>query len=338
MVWIPGGALVAGTPPDSLPRIADEEMPGEQVILQGFHIDVYPYPNEEGALPLTNVTRSAAAALCEREGKRLCSELEWERACKGPNNHRYEYGTQYLPERCGTGATPTLRPNGIMVGCQSDFGVRDMHGGTWEWTLSPWGRGTHGTLVTVRGGNSTAGELVGRCANGVGRTPDSKSPSVGFRCCAGPVNQSDVSLKIVRGRKLESRDTVGNQLAAKLRKSFPEAAYAEVPDPTRFEFERLWVWRPLGNEELQVAGGCAGLGKRPTCGILVARVLYDHAQVLAWSSSGRFIPSVHTDVDPRDLWLFGGDRAGRFRRLVAYQWGRIDVGPKQRRMPKPKRD
>ncbi len=338
MVWIPGGALVAGTPADSLPRVADEEMPGEQVILRGFHIDVYPYPNEEGALPQTNVSQAEATDRCARQNKRLCSELEWERACKGPNNHRYEYGNQYLPERCGTGAAPALRPNGILVGCQSDFGVRDLHGGTWEWTLSPWGRGTRNKLVTVRGGNSTAGELVGRCANAMGRAPDSRSPGVGFRCCAGPVNQADVSLKIVRGRKLESRDAVDGKLAEKVKRSFPEAAYDEIRDPTRFKFERLWVWRPIGNEELHVLGGCSGLGKRPTCGILVARVLYDHAQVLAWSSSGHWLPTVHMDVDPRDLWLFGGDKAGGFRRLVAYQWGRIDVGPKQRRMPKPKRD
>ena len=68
MVWIPPGALVAGTPPDSYPRLADEEIPGEQLILSGFYIDVYPYPNEEGAIPLTNVTRDEAEKLCaERE-------------------------------------------------------------------------------------------------------------------------------------------------------------------------------------------------------------------------------------------------------------------------------
>jgi len=338
MVWIPGGALVAGTPPDSLPRVADEEMPGEQVILHGFHVDVYPYPNEEGALPLTNVTRATAAKLCGRENKRLCSELEWERACKGPNNHRYEYGNQYLPERCGTGAAPSLRPNGLMVGCQSDFGVHDLHGGTWEWTLSPWRRGTRGNLATLRGGNSTAGELVGRCANARGRAPDSKSPSVGFRCCAGPVNPASVSLKIVRGRKLESRDSVDAKLAQMVREHFPDAAREQLHDPADFQFQRRWVWRPIGNEELQVLGGCVGLGKRPICGILVARVVYDQAQVLAWTSSGHWVPTVRVDVDPRDLWLFGGDKAGRFRRLVVYQWGRIDVGTKQRRIPKPKPD
>src|SRR5262249_36339436 len=56
MVWIPSGVLIAGTPPDRLPRIADEEMPGEQVVMHGFYMDEYPHPNEIGAIPTTNVT------------------------------------------------------------------------------------------------------------------------------------------------------------------------------------------------------------------------------------------------------------------------------------------
>src|SRR5262247_3411935 len=74
MVWIPQGVLIAGTPPDRLPRIADEEMPGEQVVLHGFYIDEYPHPNEIGAIPTTNVTQAEARALCEQQSKRLCSE------------------------------------------------------------------------------------------------------------------------------------------------------------------------------------------------------------------------------------------------------------------------
>ena len=84
-------------------------------------------------------------------------------------------------------------------------------------------------------------------------------------------------------------------------------------------------------------GGCAGLGKRPACGVVVARVVLDRARVLAWSSSGHWVPIVQVDVDPRDLWLFGGDDQGRFRRAVSYAWGRVNVGEKQRRMPKPRK-
>src|SRR6187455_1154272 len=66
MIHIPGGALVAGSPANSFPRIADEEMPGLQVIFKGFYIDAFAHPNEEGAIPLTNVTQEEAQTLCEQ--------------------------------------------------------------------------------------------------------------------------------------------------------------------------------------------------------------------------------------------------------------------------------
>ncbi len=330
MVWIPGGALVAGTPPDSLPRIADEEMPGEQVILKGFYIDEFPYPDEEGAIPLTGVDQAQAKALCERRGERLCSELEWERACKGPDNKTYEYGDRYQADRCGTGSPPAMRPTGLNVGCRSDFGVRDLHGGVWEWTDSPWGRGTHGDLATLRGGNAPQGELVGRCANAMGRPPSSRSGSIGFRCCAGPRNDAEVVLKVKRGPSLTFHDKPDRKLARRLVEHLPDQARADVHHPERLDLDRMWTWRPIGNERLTVMGGCAGLGKNPECGILIVRVTLDRPHILAWVSSGHWMPTVQKDVRPLDLWLFGGDELGSFRRLVTYAWGRIDVRSKER--------
>jgi Sulfatase-modifying factor enzyme 1 len=334
MVWIAPGALVAGTPPNDLPRVADEEMPGEQVILHGFYIDVFPYPDEPGAIPVTDVTENEAEALCKTHGKRLCSELEWERACKGPDNETYEYGNQYRPERCRTGEAPALRPAGLNVSCHSDFGVRDMHGGAWEWTDSPWGRGTRGHLVTVRGGNAPDGELVGRCANGMGRRPGTKSPTLGFRCCVGPENDAQVVLQVRRGKPLEDALRIDKKLAAELKTLFPADAHAEVADPGAFAFDRQWTWRPIGNEKLFVLGGCATGVAHPACGVLVARVTLDRPKVLGWASSGHWVPVVHADVDAKDLWLFGGDDLGSFRRLVAYAWGSLKVGQRERHVPK----
>jgi formylglycine-generating enzyme required for sulfatase activity len=337
MAWIPGGALVAGTAPDAFPRIADEEIPGEQVILKGFYIDVFPHPNEEGAIPLTNVSQSDARALCEEHGKRLCTELEWERACKGPNHRRYEYGDAYRADRCMTGAQPAMRPSGFRVGCRSEFGVHDMHGGVWEWTDSPWGRGVDRELVTLRGGNAPAGELVGRCANAMGRPPDTKTGAIGFRCCSGPKNQAEVVLDVERGKKLEYRNTIDKKLAQQIAAQLPEEAKQEIGTLDKVVFERSWIWRPLGNEELYLIGGCAGLGVEPSCGIVIARIHLDRPTLIGWASSGHWAPTLHGDVDPRDLWLFGGDKLGQFKRLVAYVWGKVSVGPKERRLPKPKK-
>lgn len=335
MVWIAPGALVAGTPPNAWPRIADQEMPGEQVILHGFYIDVFPYPDEPGAIPVTDVTESEAAGLCKARGKRLCSELEWERACKGPDNKTYEYGNLYQAARCRTGEAPALRPAGLNVGCHSDFGARDMHGGVWEWTNSPWGRGTRGRLVAIRGGNAPDGRVVGRCANGRGRPPHDKSPTLGFRCCAGPENDALVVLQVRHGRPLEDALRIDKKLAAELKGLFP--ASAKVADPRTFSFERQWTWRPIGNEKLFVLGGCATGATHPACGVLVVRVTLDRPKVLGWASSGHWVPVVRVDFNPKDLWLFGGDDLGSFRRLVAYTWGSVSIGTRERHIPKPGR-
>jgi formylglycine-generating enzyme required for sulfatase activity len=68
MVWIEGGSLVAGTPVNVVPRKADREMSGEQVVLDGFYIDEYAYPNEQGAIPTTGVTQADAEQMCEERG------------------------------------------------------------------------------------------------------------------------------------------------------------------------------------------------------------------------------------------------------------------------------
>src|ERR1700679_2190590 len=103
MVWIPTGVLHAGSELTEVPRLADTELAGVEVPLGGFYIDVLPWPNEVGAIPTTNVSREEAARLCDGKAKRLCSELEWERACKGPQNQRYEYGASYDAHVCSAG-------------------------------------------------------------------------------------------------------------------------------------------------------------------------------------------------------------------------------------------
>jgi formylglycine-generating enzyme required for sulfatase activity len=332
MVYIPGGALVAGTPPDGYPRLADEEIPGQQLILKGFYVDVYPYPNEEGAIPLTNVNRDEAAKLCSERDKRLCSELEWERACKGPNNQVYEYGDRYRPEVCATGTSPLLRPSGLRVGCRSDYGVRDLHGGAWEWTRSSFGRGIRRELATVRGGNAKAGELVARCANAMGRHAEERSPHISFRCCVGPAEVPEVELSPSHPRKLEARDRLDRAILPRLTAALPEEARSELEKRGRITPYRMWSWWPVGNDELLLTSFCAGSGRRASCGVLVSRVTLGNPNTLAWAQGGTWEPTLHAEHDPRDLWLSSGDDPGAFRRLVSYVWGKVTVGARERRV------
>jgi formylglycine-generating enzyme required for sulfatase activity len=332
MVFIPSGALVVGTPSDRSPRLADEEVAGEQVIIGDFYIDLYPYPDEEGAIPLTNVTRDDAAKLCAERNKRLCSELEWERACKGSDNHTYEYGDRYRADVCATGGPPLLRPSGLRVACHSDYGVWDMHGGAWEWTRSAFRRGTTGELVTVRGGNAPAGELVGRCANAIARTADTKAPSIGFRCCSGASVAPDVELAIRHPRKLEARERLDNGLVPELLKVLPGEARSALLRHGALEPDRMWSWWPAGNDELVILSVCAGTGRRALCGVLVARVVLGKPNALVWAEGGTWQPMLHAENDPREIWLLGGDDPGAFRRRISYLWGNVRVGPRERRI------
>lgn len=336
MLHVPGGALIAGTPPNRLPRVADAEIPGEQVVLHEFYIDTFPYPNEEGAIPLTSVSQEQAAALCAERGKRLCTELEWERACKGPNNTAYEYGDQYRSEHCGTGVEAALRPTGLRVGCRSDFGVRDLHGGVFEWTSSPWGRGSSGSLFAVRGGNGTAGEVVGRCANGKGVEASTRSGTIGFRCCAGERNSAEVSLLVQKVRHLEPIGRLERKLEARLAALVTDEM-REAFGGRKARFDRGWIWRPVANEAIYVATICAGMPARPACGVLLARDELGRASFVAWASSGRSVPKLEMQYDPRDLFLYGVDAEGHFRRVIAYAWGRVNVQAEERRAAKPKR-
>jgi formylglycine-generating enzyme len=336
MVFVPDGALVAGTPPSRLPRMAEAEMPGEQVVLHGFYIDIFPFPNEEGAIPLSNVNRDQAQVACAERGKRLCSELEWERACKGPENRVYEYGDQYRSEHCGTGIEPGLRPTGLRVGCRSDFGVRDLHGGVFEWTSSPWGRGSSGNLFTVRGGNGTAGEVIGRCANGRGLDAATKSGSVGFRCCAGEPNTAEVSLLVPKVRHLEAIGRLEPKLEARLRAVIPDEVTLVLGKTRKPRFDQAWIWRPVPNDALYVASLCTGLSARLRCGVLLARDELERSSYVTFASSGRAVPTLEMEYDPRDLYLYGADNEGRYRRPIAYAWGRVDLQPEDRRIGKPK--
>jgi len=326
MAWIPSGVLHAGSAVDEAPRVADSELPGVDVPMGGFYIDLLPWPNEAGAIPTTNVTRDEASRLCQTKQKRLCSELEWERACKGPQNTRYDYGATYDPSVCGAGKSSDVtarRPSGERPACRSAFGVLEMHGRGWEWTDSPWRRGTTRALVSERGGNDVAGELATRCAYARPAPPGEGSPSVGFRCCAGPRNDAEVDLEVKVGPPFErTRHPTGSPPLAAL----DGVACGPPTAPGPCSFVRDCTWRPVPNVELSVAGGCVGRDPSARCALAVSRVVNDRVQTLAQVDTGREIPEVVlVEGLERRIRVRGADEHAQFFREVGYTYGRIDV-------------
>lgn len=327
MVWIPAGTLRAGSALEDVPRVADAEMPGVDVALGGFYIDVLPFPDEQGAIPTTNVSRDEAATLCQSKGKRLCSELEWERACKGPDNARYEYGATYDPHVCGTDLT-ARRPSGELTACKSAFGVREMHGGPREWTDSPWNRGStphaDGALGVVRGGNDAAGDVATRCAFGRSMAPSSRSPVTGLRCCAGPRNDDEVQLAVHTGVPFQ-KDEHAKRNSPPL-DALGGTACGPPLSPAPCFLARAWIWRPVPNVELSLAGGCVGHDPNARCALAVSRTIGDKSDTLAQIDTGREIPEVVlVEGAERRIRVRGADLHGQFFREVIFSYGRVDV-------------
>lgn len=345
MIWIPPGTLVMGTLPDRTPRIADEEPAGETVDMKGFYIDEFAYPNEVGAIPKTGMSRDEAQGLCTTQEKRLCTELEWERACKGPSNTTYEYGEVYRATECLTGQSGRLAPSGLRVSCKSGFGVHDMHGGPWEWTSSTWRRGLGPHPGVARGGNSDSGELVGRCQNAMALAPQGKRPDLGVRCCAGETNKAEIKLAVTRGKPFESR-RYDNAFAASVVQTIKANPPPELAGDELFRVDRIWNWHPIGNEELLVAAGCVKRKPHSDCGAAVLRLREGgdsgtaggdsggaRLALIGFASSGWWMSVVKTANQGRELLVFGGDGNTTFKRRIAYVWGRVAIGETERTKP-----
>ncbi len=332
MVFVPSGALVAGSPPDVVPRRPDRELPGEQVMLDGFYIDVYPYPNEPGAIPLSGVTQREAAALCGREDKRLCTELEWERACKGPNNHIYAWGNQYRSDVCRTSGPVTARPSGLFVACRSGFGMHDSHGGLFEWTQSRWQRPGKESDVAVRGGNGPLGDLAARCANVEPRNPKQRSQEVGFRCCRGPTNQPEVVLDPTVAPPLTRIERIDQKFVARFPSWLPLSVLTDLgSDTVAAVYRHRWV--PVPNDPIELFTLC-GTHKVRLCGLLVLRLGQGQAKFLGFAGTGYVASKLYEDRHSRDLWVLGSDDVGQYKRRIRYAWGAVEVGGKERLLPK----
>jgi formylglycine-generating enzyme required for sulfatase activity len=154
----------------------------DPVDTNAFCIDYYEFPNKAGARPKAGVSFAAAAQMCKKARKRLCSEAEWEKACKGPGNLRYPYGNTFDPAACITEDDQGNRreggPAGSSKSCRSGYGVMDMSGNVSEWVLGEGGKSL------LKGGSADKPSHAVRCAAKVPAPAAKTAPTIGFRCCA----------------------------------------------------------------------------------------------------------------------------------------------------------
>jgi hypothetical protein len=267
IVSIPGGRHEAGSLPGDRGRDPAIEPPLAPVELTPFDIDRLPYPNEPGRPALVGVSRAKASSLCEARGRRLCTELEWERACKGDDGSSW-----------ASGASWSRACEGDPLGCASGSGVLGL-GALREWTASDVAA-VEGVAAggAVRGADRGASAFDRRCAHRASVNPKSEPDDVGFRCCGGAPNAATIEPPPPVVTPFEPAKLGTDELATLLATSAPlrklgsklELFDADTAPKTVLERGKLTeargyelttsplVWRPVRGEELVVVAGRAG--------------------------------------------------------------------------------
>jgi hypothetical protein len=252
----------AGSQPGRVQRVPEWESRPERVRLGEYEIDSKPYASEQGQAPLLGATKDQASLRCAERKGRLCTELEWEHACRGPANTLFSSGDAWHKE-CAEGD-----------GCASGFGVLGM-GSSLEWTASS--AGENGMVPgdpLVRGAYRPAGDDA-RCSR---RRPLPKldAPHVAFRCCYGPPNAARVTepedgnvfdkinLPPARLKELLAGDPLTKDLATDLKlfsdPEGPNTVLSRGPgDRMGFDFTTAQlVWRPTRGAEFLLVAGKSG--------------------------------------------------------------------------------
>ncbi len=165
-------------------------------------MDQFEAPNRRGAKPMVLASYNSAQKWCERRGKRLCQEQEWELACEGPEHRPWAYGWSVQTRLCNSNkgwkqvdfaafgsdrdkarAESDRLWQGSTSGryktCISSYGIVDMMGNVEEWVASREKRRFPGALM---------GGFWAKPWTGCRGTNDAHQPSfafyeTGFRCC-----------------------------------------------------------------------------------------------------------------------------------------------------------
>jgi formylglycine-generating enzyme required for sulfatase activity len=182
MVYIPSGSFVAGRLHQELATASSDEPLAQVTQVDAFYVDRYEYPNVRGEVPVHMVSYTRALETCEAFGKRLCTAVEWEKACKGTRNSIYAYGDTWDEEICGNYRAEDYTM-GAYSQCHSSFSAFDMSGGLREWTSGTGG--ARADRRAVKGGSISNPEQGYRCAftEYLRENYGSSDGSLGFRCC-----------------------------------------------------------------------------------------------------------------------------------------------------------
>lgn len=143
-------------------------------------------------LPVVTVSWSGAMAYCawlsESTGRRcrLPSEVEWERAARGPQGHVYAYGSTY---RAAAANQESGRLMPVASFLPNAHGLYDMTGNAFEWTADWYHRDRYamdaapllGDCRVLRGGSFVLDGIFLRNSMRMKLRPQVRADDVGFR-------------------------------------------------------------------------------------------------------------------------------------------------------------
>ncbi|HEX5133327.1 MAG TPA: formylglycine-generating enzyme family protein [Candidatus Krumholzibacteria bacterium] len=235
MVFVPAGSFLMGSTAEDVLKSADvDEFPQREVWVDDFYIDIHEVTNVqykvfldsttteppprwingnygigEDGFPVVSVSWDDAVAYAAFVGKRLPTEVEWEKAARGTDGRTYPWGESF--DRAL--ANNSDRPMPIMnfPGGVSPYGAYDMAGNVGEWvdgSYDAYPRGP-GDVVpegmpdrreifrsdrrVYRGGSWNTFPKYLRCANRESTSPGKRWVYVGFRCAMDPPWRADRS-------------------------------------------------------------------------------------------------------------------------------------------------
>ena len=230
MVLIPTGEFVFGSPFGEgrfdKDNNYENESPQRTLYLGDFYIDMYEvtnreflefcrqtarpeppsptrdpnYTREKLDHPVIGVDWKAAQAFCSWAGKRLPTEMEWEKAARGSQGNIYPWGNEFKPGLANLGAgldeSEFAAASGTFPDDRSPFGVMDMAGNVSEWVQddyqlypdnpSPLPGKEKGRKV-ARGGFFRVAKNLDSLAKASYRypfKPETAFAGLGFRCSA----------------------------------------------------------------------------------------------------------------------------------------------------------
>ncbi|MCA9610664.1 MAG: hypothetical protein KC619_33945 [Myxococcales bacterium] len=269
VVRIPAGTLRTGSQPGWPNRSPATEADLAPVEIPAFDIDALPYPNDPDRPVELAATRVEATRMCEARGRRLCHELEWERACRGDGVDPFATGETIDVAACA--ADP--------LACPSSLGVFDLGVRAPEWTSTDADERLAylERTAVVRGGRPDFSEASHRCGSRLATNPAGGGRALGFRCCGG--DAPELSYPDVGERRLFRDLELDQDRWRQILASVPEtqrfaAAFVPFGEPAATRAlarggasaESVpwevaagpFAWSPAPGEEVWVVAGASG--------------------------------------------------------------------------------